>query len=211
MNTLLLIFFAIPIAVIIISIALQKIFKNTFLVAGIIFAIFLVVTFAIGNLIFLVATIAYTILAFITAVITGIICRIIQELDDRNCCRENCNCRRENSRCRRNRCGCSNSNVNGNNSGTQLLTINGDCSCNNDDGNLLTISSSGCNGIQNELLTINSNCSRNNNNDNNDNDNNSCTCRCSTSNNSIAVRANVFPNSGTNGRSGSFCGCFRRR
>ena len=83
MNTLLLIFFAIPIAVIIVSIALQKIFKCPFLVAAIIFAIFLVVTFIIGNLIFLVATIVYAILAFITAVITKIICRILRELERR--------------------------------------------------------------------------------------------------------------------------------
>ena len=106
MNTLL-IFFALPIAVIIISIALQKIFKCPFLVAAIIFAIFLIVTFAIGNLNYLVATIAYTILAFITAVLTNIICRILRELDRReresNCCN------------RRNR--------NSNNNETQLLSI----------------------------------------------------------------------------------------
>lgn len=196
MNTLLLIFFALPIAVIIISIALQKIFRCPFLVAAIIFAIFLVVTFAIGDLIFLVATIAYTILAFITAVITKIVCRIIRELDERECRRE------------RRRCGCSNSDTN--NNGTQLLSINGECSNNTNNGNLLTISSNGCNGVENELLTINTSCSRNNN-DNNDDNNNSCSCNCSTSNDPIAVRANVFPNCNTNGRSGSFCGCFRRR
>ena len=50
MNTLLLIFFVLLLAVIIISIALQKIFRCPFLVAAIIFAIFLVVTFALGNL-----------------------------------------------------------------------------------------------------------------------------------------------------------------
>lgn len=94
MNTLL-IFFALPIAVIIISIALQKIFKCPFIVAGIIFAIFLVVTFVVGNLNYLVATIAYTILAFITAVLTNIICRILRELDRReseertSCCNSN--------------------------------------------------------------------------------------------------------------------------
>ena len=52
MNTLL-IFFALPTSVIIISIALQKIFKCPFLVAAIIFAIFLIVTFVVGNLTFL--------------------------------------------------------------------------------------------------------------------------------------------------------------
>lgn len=163
MNTLL-IFFALPIAVIIISIALQKIFKCPFLVAAIIFAAFLIVTFVIGNLIFLVATIAYTILAFITAILTSIICRILRELDNR-----------EEER-----------------------------SSNNNNGNLLTISSKGCNGVENDLLTINTNCPDNNSND-------GCSCNCSTSNDTIAVRANVFPNSNTNGRNGSFCGCFRRR
>ncbi len=160
MNTLL-IFFALPIAIIIISIALQKIFKCPFLVAGIIFAIFLIVTFAIGNLNYLVATIAYTILAFITAVLTNIICRILRELD-----------RREEA--------------------------------NNNSGNLLTISSNGCNGVENDLLTINASYPNNN-------SNNTGSCSCNTSNDSIAVRAKVIPNNNTNGRTGSFCGCFRRR
>ena len=161
---LLLLFFALPIAVIIVSIALQKILKCPFLVASIIFAIFLVVTFVIGNLIYLVATIAYTILSFITAVLTKIICRI-------------------------------------------LLSITGNCS-NNDEGNgnLLTISSNGCGGTENELLTINSSCGINNN-----SDSGRCSCNCNTSNDSIAVRANVFPNNNTNGRTGNFCGCYRRR
>lgn len=158
MNTLL-IFFALPIAIIIISIALQKIFKCPFLVAGIIFAIFLIVTFAIGNLNYLVATIAYTILAFITAVLTNIICRILRELD-----------RREEA----------------------------------NNGNLLTISSNGCNRVENDLLTINTSWPNNNN-------NNTSSCNCNTSNDSIAVRAKVIPNNNTNGRTGSFCGCFRRR
>ena len=160
MNTLL-IFFALPIAIIIISIALQKIFKCPFLVAGIIFAIFLIVTFAIGNLNYLVATIAYTILAFITAVLTNIICRILRELD-----------RREEA--------------------------------NNNSGNLLTISSNGCNGVENDLLTINASYPNNN-------SNNTGSCSCNTSNDSIAVRAKVIPNNNTNGRTGSFCGCFSRR
>ena len=49
MNVLL-IFFALPIATIIISIALQKILKCPPLVASIIFAIFLIVTFIINNI-----------------------------------------------------------------------------------------------------------------------------------------------------------------
>lgn len=60
------------------------------------------------------------------------------------------------------------------------------------------------NGVENELLTINTNCTNNN-------SNNNSSCNCNTSNDAIAVRANVFPNNDTNGRTGSFCGCFRRR
>lgn len=82
--------------------------------------------------------------------------------------------------------------------------LHGGCS-NNDNGNLLTISSNGCNGVENDLLTINTSYPTNNSNDS------GCSCNGSTSNDSIAVRANVFPNNNTNGRTGSFCGCFRRR
>ena len=179
----LLIFFALPIAIIIISIALQKLFKCPFLVAAIIFAIFLVVTFAVGNLNLLVATIAYTIIAFITAFLTMWFCRLIDELNLRN--RNSDNNRNRNSG---EGCCCGNNSRTSNNNTTN-------------DSNLLTISC-GCNGTQNDLLTINSTCSSNNNSD----------CGCgnnNTDNNSIAVRASVFPNN--NGRSGSFSGCFRRR
>ena len=80
--------------------------------------------------------------------------------------------------------------------------LHGGCS-NNDNGNLLTISSNGCNGVENDLLTINNSCPNNN--------DRGCSCNGSTLNDSIAVRANVFPNNNVNGRTGSFCGCFRRR
>ena len=80
MNTLL-VFFAWPVATIIISIALQKILRNPALVAAIIFAIFLVVTFILNDLNFLVATIIYTILSFITATIVCLVYRIIKRLN----------------------------------------------------------------------------------------------------------------------------------
>ena len=83
MNILLL-FFALPIAVIIFSIALQKIFKNPILVASIIFAIFLVTTIAIGDLTYLIATIIYTIIAYIVAVLTCILDRIINRKINNN-------------------------------------------------------------------------------------------------------------------------------
>ena len=83
----LLLFFALPIAVIIISIALQKILRNPILVAGIMFSIFLVVTFIINDLNFLVATIIYTIISFITAIIVLIICKLLRDFNDSSGCR----------------------------------------------------------------------------------------------------------------------------
>ena len=80
MNILLL-FFALPIATIILSIVLQKILKSPILVAATFFAIFLIVTFAAFDTWFLVFAIAYTILAFITASIVQAICRFIK-----HCC-----------------------------------------------------------------------------------------------------------------------------
>lgn len=68
----------------------------------------------------------------------------------------------------------------------------------------MTISSNGCNGVENDLLKINASYQNNN-------SNNTGSCSCNTSNDSIAVRAKVIPNNNTNGRTGSFCGCFRRR
>lgn len=70
----LLIFFALPIAVIIISAILQKLLSSPIAVAALIFAIFLVVTFAISNINLLIATLVYTLLALITAVIVRFIC-----------------------------------------------------------------------------------------------------------------------------------------
>ena len=83
MNNLL-IFFALPIATIIISIAMQKIFKCPPLVAAIIFAIFLIVTFVVGNINYLVATIVYTILSFITASIMCLFCRLMEQISNNN-------------------------------------------------------------------------------------------------------------------------------
>jgi len=73
MNTLL-IFFAFPIAVIIISAILQKLLNSPIAVAALIFAIFLIVTFAAFDETFLIATLVYTLLALITALIVKFIC-----------------------------------------------------------------------------------------------------------------------------------------
>ena len=181
MNVLLL-FFALPIATIIISIALQKIFKCSPLVAAIIFAIFLVITFIVNNINFLIATIIYTIISYITAMIVCVITKIIRRLEDRDgsCCRE------DNNNC--------------NNTSNKLLTINSTCG-NPEDGNLLTISSNCSNGINNNLLTISSNME-------NSCDKHNCN---NVGSNGVTARINVIPNSDNNGRTGCLCGRYRRR
>ena len=159
MNVDLLIFFALPIATIIVSIALQKILKCPPLVSAIIFAIFLIVTFVINNLNFLIATIVYTIISFITAVLVCISCRLIRHLRET-----------------RNSCRCNN-----NNNSNELLSINSNCG-NLEDGNLLTISSTGCNQDSHTALKK-----------------------------GLSARINVIPNTKNNGRTGNVCGCYRRR
>ena len=92
MNVLLL-FFALPIAIIIISIALQKILKNPILVSAIIFSVFLIVTFAINNINFLIATIIYTLISYITAVLVCLIYKIKYRMQNK------CNCNNINTCC----------------------------------------------------------------------------------------------------------------
>lgn len=74
MNILLL-FFALPVATIILSIVLEKILRCPVLTAATFFAIYLIVAFAVFDASFLVFVIAYTILAFIAAIIVEIIFR----------------------------------------------------------------------------------------------------------------------------------------
>ena len=74
MNTLL-IFFAIPVAVVILSIILETLLKNSCKVAGIFFSIFLVTVFAIGaTAMYIALIIGYTVLSFITAYLVMLIC-----------------------------------------------------------------------------------------------------------------------------------------
>lgn len=84
----LLIFFAIPIAIIILSAIFETFIKCPVKVAGIFFSIFLVIAFALGGSAeLLVAVIVYTIISFVTAYIVMMI-----------------RCRRENECCRNNNC-----------------------------------------------------------------------------------------------------------
>jgi len=77
MNTLL-IFFAFPVATIILAIVLQKIINSPLLVSATFFAIFLIVTFAAFDESFLVFAIAYALIALITALIFRFICCMIR-------------------------------------------------------------------------------------------------------------------------------------
>lgn len=99
MNNLL-IFFALPIATILLAIVLQKVLKSPILVGITFFAIYLIVTFAAFDADFLVVAIALTILAFITAVIVSTICKILERLEqcegdnDNDNNNANCGCTR---------------------------------------------------------------------------------------------------------------------
>ena len=122
MNNLL-VFFALPIATIILAAVLQKLIKSPILVALIFFAVYLIVTFAVFDSTFLVATIVYTILAFITASIVKFICCFL-----RNIC------------CRNNRC-CNEEIINNSNFNVELLTSNtlaneSECTCRNNTQNV---------------------------------------------------------------------------
>ncbi len=140
MNTLL-IFFAFPIAVIIISIILQKILNNPIAVAAAIFAFFIVITFAFFDETFLIATLAYTILAFLTAFLVS---RLCDENYNNNClCNTIADILQNNTN--------SNNNTNTANASLQDLlddinannNNNNNCN-NNDDNNVLGANTCGC-------------------------------------------------------------------
>ncbi len=124
---LLLIFFAIPIAVIIFSIILQKIFRCPFIVASIVFAVFLIVAVIIGTFEAVVAAIAYTLLALLTAYLVMLLCRINWDDDDDDDCTRRCCC-----------CHTTSSDTNVQN--TDTIGTNGTtCTCNQVDNNTITV------------------------------------------------------------------------
>lgn len=90
MNILLL-FFALPVATIILAIIVEKILRCPVLTAATFFAIFLIVAFAVFDASFLVFVIAYTIIAFITAVIAEFFFSRCRRRE-----RKNYSCREEN-------------------------------------------------------------------------------------------------------------------
>lgn len=95
MNTLLF-FFAIPIAIIILSSIFQTIIKCPMKIAGIIFSAFLIVAFALtaNTEELLIATIIYTIISYISAYIT---CIIMNGNWNFNCCDNTTCCREDNN------------------------------------------------------------------------------------------------------------------
>ena len=96
MNILLL-FFALPVATIILAIVLEKILRCPILTAATFFAIYLIVAFAVFDATFLVFVIAYTILAFITAVIAEIFFKRCNNNEREYCKFKFCNCRERNN------------------------------------------------------------------------------------------------------------------
>lgn len=85
MNTLL--FFALPVAIIILAIVLEKILRCPILTAATFFAIFLILAFTVFDETFLVFAIVYTIIAFITAVIAEFFFRrCCDEEHNKECC-----------------------------------------------------------------------------------------------------------------------------
>ena len=112
------IFFALPLATILLAIVLQKILRSPILVAITFFAIYLIVAFTTFSDTLaeaLIAAIIYTIIAYITAYIVMIICRLRRRF---------CHCRREEAENNR-RCGCGNSDRS-----SDLLTIDSTCMAN---------------------------------------------------------------------------------
>lgn len=131
------IFFALPLATILLSIVFQKILRSPILVAITFFAIYLIVAFTIFSDTLaeaLIAVIIYTIIAYITAYLVMLICRLKHRF---------CHCSREKSENQR-RCSCENNNENTENN---LLRIS--CSCGNSDRS-------------SDLLTVDSTCLSNN-------------------------------------------------
>ena len=185
---LILILVVLPLATIIFSIALQRLLKCPILVAAIIFAIFLILTYTVFGTDFIIFAILFAILAFITAFLVCLFCKIIRRLQD---------IERRNSDCN---CDCDNDERN-----DDLLTISSRCG-NGENTRLLTISTGGTYGNNNDNNNSNNNCNCG---CNNNNDNWSCNCNNNSNNERIFLNAELAPSN--NGRSGAFRGCFRRR
>jgi len=92
---LLLLFFALPIATIILAVVLEKILRCPFLVSATFFAIYLIIAFSLFDAMFLVFVIAYTILAFLSALIAECFYRRCN--NERKCSLKCCLCTQNNN------------------------------------------------------------------------------------------------------------------
>lgn len=81
---LILIFVVFPFVTIVFSIALEKLLNSPFLVAAIIFSVFLILAFTVFSPIFLIAAVVYGFIALITAFIYRLIRRIINRINRNN-------------------------------------------------------------------------------------------------------------------------------
>ena len=152
MNNLL-VFFALPLATVIIAVVLERIWKNYILVTLFTFAVYLIVAFALGDATLLVLVIIYTFLAFIAAFLSMLFRKLSKKLRNLEAVggaedEDDDNNRKNRHRCRNN----------------------------NDVGNITDSNNCCCNNSQN-----------------------------------LAINATVTPNSGNNGRTGTFRGQYRRR
>lgn len=192
----LLLFFALPLATILLAIVLEKILHCPILVAITFFALYLIAAFAlyatgvITNLAeALIAVIVYTIIAFLTAWIV----RLIRIINERLSSDEN------NGRSRRTSCCNQNNGRIGDNN-----------NCENENNDLLRISCRCNNGNSQNLLTINSDCLGTESNS----ESNGCGCGNNndlvSTNSGVAVSGNVIPNQSNCGRTGWIRGCYRR-
>lgn len=177
----LLIFFALPLATILLAIVLQKQLKSPILVGITFFAVYIIVAFILSIIGIvdlgpaLVAAIIYTIIAFITAYIVMIICNILKKIE--RICRH-----REDHE----------SDVESENDNN-----NNGCCCSNNQNNNVAVQG---------VIEV-----QNNNNENESNGNCNCDNNNNCGNDRYDIRANVSPNITNNGRTGTFRGCYRRR
>lgn len=88
MSNFLLLFFAIPVAIIILSIIFETLINCPIKIAGITFSILLIVTFAVADQNYLIFTIIYTILSYVVAWITK---QWMNNNDEDNTCNNICN------------------------------------------------------------------------------------------------------------------------
>lgn len=119
MNTLL-IFFALPIATIILAIVLEKVLRCPILTAATFFAVYLIIAFAVFDASFLIYVILYTILAFITAVIA-------------ECFFSRCKCIHCNENDENNEVALSNETIQSIANSVAQILRNSNCNCGNND------------------------------------------------------------------------------